>query len=191
MLSKSLFPLNPQIRAPLAWWKMFLHSQFPLERPVSTPPMQNAYHSPSIPCWTQLALVERGPPSWCAGREAGVGAMQVEWPSFGCLTLLWRGVSWTFVLTVSYFCQVDFESCKVRVCTTGLELFERFFREKSVQRVKEEVTLFENGGWILLVQFERSVHVQLFFEKKYLNGFSLKSVQRVVEYVQLECTTGL
>ena len=40
-------------------------------------PNAERLHSPSIPCWTQLALVERGPPSWCAGREAGVGTMQV------------------------------------------------------------------------------------------------------------------
>ena len=69
---------------PFLWWNTYRHSQFPLKCPVSTPPVQNVYIPPQYQCWTQKALVELwAAPLGCAGREAGVGTMQVE------TTFLW------------------------------------------------------------------------------------------------------
>ena len=53
--------------------KYSIHSQFPLECPISTPLMQNVHIPPLLPCWTHKACVECGP-SWkgCAGRKQGL-----------------------------------------------------------------------------------------------------------------------
>ncbi|KAJ7273118.1 hypothetical protein C8J57DRAFT_971156, partial [Mycena rebaudengoi] len=53
----------------------------------STPPMRNVYIPPPYRVEPKRHWSSVGRHLWCAGREAGVGAMQAKRPSFGCLIL--------------------------------------------------------------------------------------------------------
>ena len=71
------------------WWKGFLHSQFPLERPLKYSLNTERFRFSLVllnPQW----LDKCGPPNeWCAERKVRVGAMWGwKWPSFGCLISL-------------------------------------------------------------------------------------------------------